>query len=47
MTYIYIQLSGGDLIGAFETKSQALRYVDYAGFTEDWKLVDGNNNEVK
>jgi len=47
MTYIYIQLNNGDIVGAFETKSQALHYADYASLEEGWKLVNGNNAEVK
>jgi hypothetical protein len=47
MAYIYIKLNNDDIIGAFETKSQALHYADYAGLEEGWKLVDGNNVEVK
>jgi hypothetical protein len=47
MTYIYIQLNNSDIVGAIETKQQALRYADYAGLEEGWKLVDGNNTEIK
>jgi len=43
MQYFYIQLSNGDTYGSFDTKSEALRYVDHAGFDCDWKLTEGNN----
>ena len=43
MGYFYIQTNKGDIYGSFDTKSEALRYVDYSGLEEGWKLVEGNN----
>lgn len=39
MEYFYIQLSNGNVYGSFDSKSEALRYVNDAGFTHDWELV--------
>jgi len=43
MQYFYIQTAKGDTYGSFDTKSEALRYVDYAGFDCDWQLIEGDN----
>lgn len=40
MGHFYIQLSNGDVYGSFDTKSEALRYVNHAGFTQDWEITD-------
>jgi hypothetical protein len=45
MQYFYIETNKGDIIGSFDSKNEALRYVDYSGLEEGWKLVDGNNQD--
>jgi hypothetical protein len=40
MQYFYIELSNGDVYGSFDSKAEALRYVNNAGFTHDWKIVE-------
>jgi hypothetical protein len=55
MQYFYIQTTEPAVYGSFDTKSEALRYANNAGFTCDWELVttdprdadvehDGNSN---
>jgi hypothetical protein len=41
MQYFYIETNRGDIIGSFDTKAQALRYVDYAALEEGWKIIEG------
>ena len=40
MQYFYIELTNGDVYGSFDSKTEALRYVNNAGFTQDWKLIE-------
>jgi hypothetical protein len=47
MQYFYIQLNNGDVYGSFDTKSEALRYVNNAGFTEDWELIEGEEENLE
>lgn len=41
MQYFYIKTIDGTVYGSFDTKSEALRYVNHAGFTCDWELIEG------
>jgi hypothetical protein len=47
MEYFYIHLSNGDVYGSFDTKSEALRYANNAGFTQDWELVEGEDENLE
>lgn len=48
MQYFYIKTADGVVYGSFDTKSEALRYVNYAGFTCDWELIEtGIESESK
>lgn len=42
MLYFYIETNSGDVYGSFDSKAEALRYVDYSGFQEDWKLIESD-----
>jgi len=46
MTYFYIQTNTGDIYGSFDTRSEALRYVDYSGLEEGWKLIDSEPRDA-
>jgi hypothetical protein len=46
MQYFYIQLSNGDVYGSFDSKSEALRYVNNAGFTHDWELLTSDPRDA-
>jgi len=46
MQYFYIHLSNGDTYGSFDTKSEALRYVNNAGFTCDWQITEVTSLDV-
>jgi hypothetical protein len=47
MEYFYIQLSDGEVYGSFDSKSEALRYANNAGFTQDWELVEGDAENLE
>ena len=39
MEYFYIELTNGDVYGSFDSKSEALRFANNAGFTCDFELI--------
>jgi hypothetical protein len=45
MQYFYIKLSNGDVYGSFDSKAEALRYVNNAGFTCEWELIITNQEQ--
>lgn len=46
MQYFYIKTTDGTVYGSFDSKSEALRYVNYAGFTCDWELIEGDSDRL-
>lgn len=40
MKYFYIYLENGDVYGSFDSKSEALRFANNAGFTVDFEVIE-------
>ena len=45
MNYYYIELTNGDIYGSFDSKSEALRFANNAGFTCDFELIVTNQEK--
>jgi hypothetical protein len=46
MQYFYIETAKGDVYGSFDSKSEALRFVDQVGFDCDWTLIDSASRDA-